>query len=135
MSFKISSIDEYKKAYQKSVEQPEDFWAEIAENFTWKKKWDKVLNWNFKEPKIEWFKGAKLNITENCLDRHLKDKADQPAIIWEANDPNEHHRILTYKQLHEKVCLFANVLKSNGVKKAIGCVFICLWCLNWLLLF
>jgi acetyl-CoA synthetase len=117
MSFKISSIDEYKKAYQKSVEQPEDFWAEIAENFTWKKKWDKVLNWNFKEPKIEWFKGAKLNITENCLDRHLKDKADQPAIIWEANDPNEHHRILTYKQLHEKVCLFANVLKSNGVKK------------------
>ncbi|HTN20928.1 MAG TPA: acetate--CoA ligase [Pelobium sp.] len=117
MSFKISSIDEYKKAYQKSVEQPEEFWAAIAENFQWKKKWDKVLDWNFKEPKIEWFKGAKLNITENCLDRHLKDKADQPAIIWEANDPNEHHRILTYKQLHEKVCLFANVLKSNGVKK------------------
>lgn len=117
MNFTISSFDEYKKAYQKSVEQPEEFWAEIAENFTWKKKWDKVLEWNFKEPKIEWFKGAKLNITENCLDRHLKNKADQPALIWEPNDPTEHHRILTYKQLHEKVCLFANVLKSNGVKK------------------
>ncbi|HET8829743.1 MAG TPA: acetate--CoA ligase [Pelobium sp.] len=117
MSFTITSFDEYKEAYQKSVEQPEAFWAEIAENFTWKKKWDKVLDWNFKEPKIEWFKGAKLNITENCLDRHLKDKADQPAIIWEANDPHEHHRVLTYKQLHEKVCLFANVLKSNNVKK------------------
>ncbi|RKD17163.1 acetate--CoA ligase [Pelobium manganitolerans] len=117
MNFTISSFDEYKKAYKKSVEQPEEFWASIAENFSWKKKWDKVLEWNFKEPKIEWFKGAKLNITENCLDRHLKDKADQPAIIWEPNDPTEHHRILTYKQLHEKVCLFANVLKSNGVKK------------------
>lgn len=117
MSFTISSFDEYKKAYKKSVEEPEAFWAEIAENFTWKKKWDTVLNWNFKEPKIEWFKGAKLNITENCLDRHLADRGDQPAIIWEANDPQEHHRILTYKQLHNKVCLFANVLKCNGVKK------------------
>lgn len=117
MSFTISSFDEYEKAYQKSVEQPEAFWADIADNFTWKRKWDTVLDWNFKEPKIEWFKGAKLNITENCLDRHLIDKADQPAIIWEANDPHEHHRILTYKQLHEKVCLFANVLKNNNVKK------------------
>lgn len=117
MSFKISSFDEYKEAYQKSVEQPEVFWADIAENFLWKKKWDTVLDWNFKEPKIEWFKGAKLNITENCLDRHLADKGDQAAIIWEPNDPQEHHRVLTYKQLHEKVCLFANVLKSNGVKK------------------
>ncbi len=117
MSFKISSIEEYKQAFKKSVEQPEEFWAAIAENFQWKKKWDKVLDWNFTEPKIEWFKGAKLNITENCLDRHLADKGDQPAIIWEANDPNEHHRTLTYKQLHEKVCLFGNVLKNNGVKK------------------
>ncbi|OAQ38732.1 acetyl-coenzyme A synthetase [Pedobacter psychrophilus] len=117
MNFQIKSIEEYNAAYQKSVEKPEEFWAEIAENFQWKKKWDKVLDWNFKEPKIEWFKGAKLNITENCLDRHLKDKADQPAIIWEANDPTEHHRVLTYKQLHQKVCLFSNVLKNNGVKK------------------
>jgi acetyl-CoA synthetase len=117
MNFQIKSIEDYNAAYQKSVEKPEEFWAEIAENFQWKKKWDKVLDWNFKDPKIEWFKGAKLNITENCLDRHLKDKADQPAIIWEANDPAEHHRVLTYKQLHQKVCLFANVLKNNGVKK------------------
>ena len=117
MNFQIKSIEDYKAAYQKSVNNPEIFWAEIAENFQWKKKWDKVLDWDFKEPNIEWFKGAKLNITENCLDRHLKDKADQPAIIWEANDPTEHHRVLTYKQLHQKVCLFANVLKNNGVKK------------------
>ncbi|MBC7654993.1 MAG: acetate--CoA ligase [Oligoflexus sp.] len=117
MNFQIKSIEDYKAAYQKSVDNPEIFWAEIAENFQWKKKWDKVLDWDFKEPNIEWFKGAKLNITENCLDRHLKEKADQPAIIWEANDPTEHHRVLTYKQLHQKVCLFANVLKNNGVKK------------------
>ncbi|MEO5910214.1 MAG: acetate--CoA ligase [Pelobium sp.] len=117
MNFQIKSIEEYHAAYEKSVAQPEEFWAEIAGHFQWKKKWDKVLEWNFKEPKVEWFKGAKLNITENCLDRNLKDKGDQPAIIWEANDPNEHHRVLTYKQLHQKVCLFSNVLKNNGVKK------------------
>lgn len=117
MNFQIKSFDDYQKAYQKSVTEPETFWAEMAENFVWKKKWDKVLNWNFKEPKVEWFKGAKLNITENCIDRHLKDKGDQPAIIWEANNPTEYHRVLTYKQLHQKVCLFANVLKNNGVKK------------------
>jgi acetyl-CoA synthetase len=117
MNFQIKSLKDYQEAYTKSVSDPEAFWAAIADHFQWKKKWDAVLNWNFKEPKIEWFKGAKLNITENCIDRHLVDKADQPAIIWEANDPNEHHRVLTYKQLHQKVCLFANVLKNNGVKK------------------
>jgi acetyl-CoA synthetase len=117
MNFQIRSLKDYQEAYTKSVSDPEAFWAAIADHFQWKKKWDAVLNWNFKEPKIEWFKGAKLNITENCIDRHLVDKADQPAIIWEANDPNEHHRVLTYKQLHQKVCLFANVLKNNGVKK------------------
>jgi acetyl-CoA synthetase len=117
MNFQIKSFADYQAAYQKSVNQPEEFWADIANQFQWKKKWDKVLNWNFKEPKIEWFKGAKLNITENCLDRHLIDKADQPAIIWESNDPSEHHRTLTYRQLHQKVSLFAHVLKNNGVKK------------------
>lgn len=81
------------------------------------KKWDKVLNWNFKEPNIKWFEGGKLNITENCLDRHLEERGDEPAIIWESNDPEEHHRILTYKNLHDKVSLFANVLKNNGAKK------------------
>lgn len=117
MSFQIKSLEDYQIAYDKSVSKPEDFWADIADHFQWKKKWDKVLEWNFQEPKIEWFKGAKLNITENCIDRHLQDKGDQPAIIWESNDPSEHHRVLTYKQLHQKVSLFANVLKNNGVKK------------------
>src|ERR1700712_2684757 len=99
-SLRISSFDEYHKVYKQSIEQPEEFWGNIADNFQWRKKWDKVLNWNFKEPKIEWFKGAKLNITENCLDRHLEPLGDKPAIIWEPNDPQENHRILTYRQLH-----------------------------------
>lgn len=114
---KITSFDHYKEVYQYSVEQPEAFWAGIADTFTWRKKWDKVLEWNFKEPKIKWFEGAKLNITENCLDRHLDTIGDKPAIIWEPNDPKEHHRVLTYRQLHDKVCQFANVLKNNGAKK------------------
>ncbi len=115
---KINSFEEYEEAYKKSVESPEDFWGEIAaNNFEWKKPWRKVLNWNFSEPKIEWFVGGKLNITENCLDRHVKDKPNQPAIIWEPNDPNEESITLTYRQLHERVCRFANVLKRNGVQK------------------
>jgi acetyl-CoA synthetase len=117
MNYQIKTFEEYKAKYKQSVEKPEEFWAEVASEFSWKKKWDKVLDWNFKEPKIKWFEGAKLNITENCLDRHLTDKADQAAIIWEPNDPNEHHRVLTYKQLHHQVSMFANVLKHNGVKK------------------
>lgn len=115
--YQIKSFDQYKQAYQKSIEDPETFWSEIAANFTWRKKWDKVLDWNFTEPKIEWFKGGKLNITENCLDRHIADKGDQPAIIWEANATDEHSRTLSYKKLLEKVCQFAHVLKNNGVKK------------------
>lgn len=115
---KINSFQEYEEAYKKSVENPEDFWGEIAaNNFEWKKPWRKVLNWNFSEPKVEWFVGGKLNITENCLDRHVKDKPNQPAIIWEPNDPNEESVTLTYRQLFERVCRFANVLKRNGVKK------------------
>jgi acetyl-CoA synthetase len=115
---KINSFEEYEEAYKKSVENPEDFWGEIAaNNFEWKKPWKKVLNWNFSEPKIEWFVGGKLNITENCLDRHVKDKPNQPAIIWEPNDPNEESITLTYRQLFERVCRFANVLKRNGVQK------------------
>lgn len=117
MNFQIKSFEEYQKVYKHSIENPETFWAEVASEFSWKRKWDKVLDWNFKEPNVKWFQGATLNITENCLDRHLKDRADQPAIIWEPNDPNEHHRILTYKQLHHQVSMFANVLKHNGVKK------------------
>lgn len=115
--YQIKSLDEYKKAYQESVDNPEGFWGAIAENFTWRKKWDKVLNWNFKEPKVEWFAGGKLNITENCLDRHLATLADKPAIIWEPNNPEERVRIVTYERLHKRVCQFAQVLKNNGVKK------------------
>ncbi|MEO5946555.1 MAG: acetate--CoA ligase, partial [Chitinophagaceae bacterium] len=115
--YQITSLEQYHQAYKKSIEQPEKFWEDIANNFLWKKKWDKVLDWNFSEPKIEWFKGGKLNITENCLDRHLDKNGNTPAIIWESNDPKETSRTLTYKQLHAEVCKFANVLKKNGVKK------------------
>lgn len=117
MSFQINSFEAYQDAYKKSVEEPEAFWAGIADNFFWKRKWNNVLNWNFKDPDIKWFEGAKLNITENCLDRHIYKLGDQPAIIWEPNDPNEAHRILTYKQLLQKVEQFANVLKNNNIRK------------------
>ncbi len=115
--FQIKSHDDYKVAYQKSVDQPEEFWADIAANFEWRKKWDTVLNWNFKDPTIEWFAGGKLNITENCIDRHLATKADEPAFIWEPNNPEERVRTVTYARLHKRVCQFAQVLKNNGVKK------------------
>ncbi|MFN3793283.1 MAG: acetate--CoA ligase [Chitinophagaceae bacterium] len=115
--YQIKSLDDYRQQYQQSIDDPASFWAGIAEHFQWKQKWENVLDWNFKEPKVEWFKGAKLNITENCLDRHLEKYGDYPAIIWEPNDPEEHHRILTYKKLYEKVCQFAHVLKNNGVQK------------------
>ena len=117
MNYQLHSFEAYLAAYQKSIQDPEGFWAEVAENFTWQKKWDKVLEWNFKEPKIEWFKGAQLNITENCLDRHLATRGNEPAIIWESNDPHEQHRVLTYQELHFKVQQFANVLINNGVQK------------------
>ena len=115
--YQIKSLEQYHEAYKKSVEEPEAFWGNIAENFEWKKKWDSILNWNFKEPKIEWFAGAKLNITENCIDRHLATRAEEPAIIWEPNNPEERTRIVTYARLHKRVCQFAQVLKNNGVKK------------------
>jgi len=115
--YQIKTFEQYQADYKKSVENPEAFWGAIAENFTWRKKWDKTLEWNFTEPKIEWFKGGKLNITENCLDRHLEKMGNMPAIIWEPNDPEEHHRVLTYRKLYEKVCQFANVLRNNGVQK------------------
>lgn len=117
MSFRITSFEQYQNEYKKSVEDPEAFWADKAEHFLWRKKWDKVLEWNFTEPDVKWFIGGKLNITENCLDRHLAERDDQIAIIWEANDPNEESRKITYKELHAEVCRFANVLKNNGAKK------------------
>ena len=115
--YQIKSIEDYQEAYQQSVIDPEGFWANIADHFYWRRRWDKVLDWNFKDPEIKWFTGAKLNITENCLDRHLGSLGNTPAIIWEPNDPDEHHRIITYRDLYHKVCQFANVLKNNGVKK------------------
>jgi acetyl-CoA synthetase len=115
--YQIKSPEQYQAAYKKSVEDPEGFWGEVARCFYWRKEWDKVLQWNFTEPKVEWFINGKLNITENCLDRHLDTIGNQPAIIWEPNDPEEHHRVLTYHDLYIKVMQFAHVLKNNGVVK------------------
>ncbi len=115
--FQIRSFEEYQQKYKESVEAPEKFWADIAENFLWRKKWDKVLEWNFAEPKVEWFKGAKLNITENCIDRHLNTSGETPALIWEPNNPEERTRVVTYNRLHKRVCQVAQMLKNNGVKK------------------
>ncbi len=117
MNLQVKSFEEYQQSYQLSVDNPEVFWANIAEHFTWKKKWDRVLDWNFSEPKMEWFGGAKLNITENCLDRHVENNGDDIAIIWESNDPNEPSRKISYRELHQQVCTFSNVLKQNGAKK------------------
>lgn len=115
--FQIRSMDEYEMAYRVSVHQPEEYWASVAKHFQWEKKWDKVLEWDFSKPEVKWFQGARLNITLNCLDRHLAEKADVPAIIWEPNDPGASSRTLTYKDLHAQVCLFAQVLKNNGVNR------------------
>lgn len=113
----IKSIEEYRAAYKKSIEQPDEFWAEIADHFSWEKKWNKVLDYSFKTANIKWFDGAELNITENCLDRHIAQKGEQIAIIWEPNDPNEKTRTLSYKELFHEVQCFANVLLKNGVQK------------------
>lgn len=115
--YQITSMAQYESDYKKSINDPEGFWGEVAENFVWRRKWDKVLEWNFKDPKVEWFRGAKLNITENCLDRHLEEHGNNTAIIFEPNDKDEHYRALTYKDLYRKVCQFSHVLKKNGVKK------------------
>ncbi|TMI92946.1 MAG: acetate--CoA ligase [Bacteroidetes bacterium] len=115
--FQIKSQEQYEKAYRESVEQPDEFWASVAENFQWRKKWDKVLEWNFKEPNIKWFQGGKLNITENCIDRHLKTMGEKPAFIWEPNNPEDRVRVVTYNRLHKRVCQVAQMLKNNGVKK------------------
>ena len=117
-NYHIKHLEEYFQVYRKSVENPENFWKEIAEeHFVWRKKWDNVLSWDFNKPEVKWFEGAKLNITENCLDRHLLSKGDKTAILFEPNDPNEKAQHITYKQLHERVCKMANVLKDKGVKK------------------
>ena len=114
---RITSIEQYHSEYKKSVASPELFWEEQANEFTWKRKWDTVLNWDFATPSVNWFLGAKLNITENCLDRHLPTRGEQIAFYFEANDPNEKTRAITYRELYSDVCRFANVLKGRGIKK------------------
>ncbi|WZL88781.1 acetate--CoA ligase [Salinimicrobium sp. 3283s] len=116
-NLQLRTFADYKKAYKKSIKDPEAFWDEVASTFTWQKKWDKTLEWDFKKPEVKWFQGGKLNITENCLDRHLDTLGNKTAIIWEPNDPDEESRYITYRQLFVKVSHFANVLKNNGIKK------------------
>jgi acetyl-CoA synthetase len=116
--FEIKNIKDYNLAYSESVDNPEKFWEKIAsDNFKWKRKWDSVLTYDFSIPKIEWFSGAELNITENCIDRHLNDKGEKTAILFEPNDPNFPAEHITYNQLYKRVNRFANVLKSNGITK------------------
>jgi len=117
MNFQIKSNEEYQKAYAKSVAEPEAFWEDVANQFNWRRKWDKTLEWNFEEPKIHWFKDGKLNISENCLDRHLEQRGNKLALIWEPNDTKETALRYTYSELHTQVCCMANVLKNLGVKK------------------
>jgi acetyl-CoA synthetase len=114
---RIRTFEEYEIAYKESVEDPEGFWGEVAQDFIWKKPWKKVLEWDFNNYDVKWYKGGKLNITENCLDRHAANKPHQPAIIWEPNDPSEDSITLTYSVLFERVCRFANAMKKNGIGK------------------
>lgn len=114
---RISSFDHYKELYAQSAENPISFWNEVAEAYQWRRKWDNTLEWNFETAETQWFQGAKLNITENCLDRHLKDRGNKLALIWEPNDPRERFVRLTYRELHERVCQMANVLKKHGIGK------------------
>ncbi len=117
-NYHIKHLEEYFQVYRKSVRDPESFWEEIAEeHFLWRKKWDTVLEWDFSKPEIKWFKGAKLNITENCIDRHLTTRGDKTAILFEPNNPDEEAQHISYKELHKKVNKFANVLKQEGIKK------------------
>jgi acetyl-CoA synthetase len=117
-NYHIKDLEEYFQVYRKSVRNPEAFWEEIAEeHFLWRKKWNKVLEWDFTKPEVKWFEGAQLNITENCLDRHLPTRGDKTAILFEPNDPKEKAQHITYNQLHKRVCKMANVLKDHGIKK------------------
>ncbi|MFS4481409.1 acetate--CoA ligase [Hyunsoonleella sp. 2307UL5-6] len=117
-NYHIKHLEEYYQVYRKSVREPEHFWEEIAEeHFMWQRKWDNVLSWDFSKPEVKWFEGAQLNITENCIDRHLATRGDKTAILFEPNNPSEDAEHITYNQLHKRVNKFANVLKDQGVKK------------------
>ncbi|WP_456424804.1 acetate--CoA ligase [Lutibacter sp.] len=117
-NYHIKHLEEYYQVYRKSIRYPEVFWEEIAEeHFVWRKRWDKVLSWDFTKPEVTWYKGAKLNITENCIDRHLRIRGEKTAILFEPNNPDEETQHITYQQLYERVNKFANVLKEQGIKK------------------
>lgn len=117
MSHRIKDFQQYQQLYNTSVNEPESFWATIAEEFYWRKKWDKVLEWDFNKPEVKWFINGKLNISENCLDRHLEKRGEQTAIVWEPNDPRDEAKHITYRELHKQVCRVANMLKNQGVKR------------------
>ena len=117
-NYHIKHLEEYYKVYRKSVREPENFWEEIAEeHFLWRKKWNSVLQWDFSKPEVKWFDGAKLNITENCIDRHLTTRGDKTAILFEPNNPEEKAQHITYNELHKRVNKLSNVLKKKGIKK------------------
>lgn len=116
--YKIKSLEQYFKAYKKSIEEPEKFWGEVADkNFIWYQKWDKVLHNDMLNGDVKWFVNGKLNISRNCIDRHLNERGDKTAIIFEPNNPEEEAQHITYRELHKRVCKMANVLRSNGIKK------------------
>ncbi len=117
MSLQIATFEEYKQVYQKSVKDPEGFWGNVAQQFHWYKPWQSVLEWEFNTPDVKWFKGGKTNITYNCLDRHLANRANQTAILWEPNDPDKPVLHLTYQQMYDEVCRTANALKALGIQK------------------
>ena len=117
MTHEINSLTSYNEVYRSSITHPEEFWASVASDFNWKKSWDKVLEWDFKKPEVKWFIGGKLNITENCIDRHLPKRANQTAILWEPNNPKDPARHISYQELHDEVCKVANMLRSLGIKK------------------
>ncbi len=113
----IGNQKEFLETYQRSISNPEEFWSEVAGDFSWRKKWSKTLEWDFHKPEVKWFVGGKLNITENCIDRHLATRSNQTAILWESNDTKEPFRKITYQELHDQVCKVGNMLRANGIKK------------------
>ena len=115
--YTAKSEKEYKELYKQSIDNPETFWKKIADTFLWKKKWNNILSFDFNKPEFKWFEGGSLNITENCLDRHLRERADQTAILFEPNDPEETSQSISYRELYNRVCKFSNVLKNNNIKK------------------
>lgn len=117
MKYTVNSLKEYFKIYDKSVKNPAKFWSKIAKDFSWYKKWDTILEHNLKEAEVKWFEGGQLNITENCIDRHLADRGTQTAILFEPNDPNAKAEHITYNELHKRVNKMANVLMNQGIEK------------------